>query len=222
MAKIANNVMCAATAAGIERIIVVNSVYAALAEVGSPIARASGREKLAAELIMRKSASKSVTMVFLRPPVVYGHGMTGAFAMLTWAILKGIPLPLGRAQQERVYISQRNLIDLISTLVRAPGAVWQSASGRAYMPTDGIPVPTTTMIRALADVFNVRVRLLPVPLPPLHLIASMTGKTEMVSGAIDKLSINDNAALAADFGWQPVEQFPHSLACLTSIGTSVQ
>jgi hypothetical protein len=55
---------------------------------------------------------------------------------------------------------------------------------------------------------------MPVPLPLLRLAGGIAGFSEMLSGAIDPLPHNDNAALLNDFGWTPIEEMPKSLADL--------
>lgn len=215
---LAHKIVTAAVAAGIPRMIVMSSAAAAVAESSSANVRAYGREKLAAERVMQSKEAENLPIIFLRPPVVYGPGMTGAFALLTKAIAKGVPLPLRRATALRSYISRRNLVDLVCALAGADEASWRRATGRAYTPTDGAPVSTAELIRDIATTFGKRPRLLPVPLSVLKSVARLAGKSEMLSGAIDGLPLNDNAALLADFGWHPVERYPASLACLHSDG----
>lgn len=215
---IADRIATAATAAGVTRMIVMSSAYATLAEEGSSNARAYGSEKLDAERAIQNALPTTVPTIFLRPPVVYGRGMSGALAMLAKAVSKGIPLPLGCANEARSYISRTNLVHLVGALAMAPDALWEKANGRAYTPTDGTPVSTANLVRALATTYGVRARLLPVPLSMLRLFARMANKSEMLSGAIDPLPLNDNARLFDDFGWRPAEQYPASLACLTVFG----
>ena len=214
---IADRIATAATAAGVTRMIVMSSIAAALVEKRSTHTRAYGVEKWNADSRFKEIA-QFVPTIFLRPPVVYGRGMSGALSMLAKAVSKGIPLPLGCANEARSYISRTNLVALVGALAIAPDAHWEKASGRAYTPTDGTPVSTANLIRALARTYGVRARLLPVPLSMLRLFARMANKSEMLSGAIDPLPLNDNARLFDDFGWRPVEQYPASLACLTGGG----
>jgi O-antigen biosynthesis protein WbqP len=201
----------AAALAGVTRLIVLSSAYAALAEANKAGAREYGREKLAADRALEQFRSKELRMVFLRPPVVYGQGMSGAMSKLASMVAKGVPLPFGRAHEPRSYISKTNLVNLISELTRASDHSWTLANGRAYTPTDGAPVSTSELVKAIGHCYGRKAYLIPIPLSALKLLGRLTRTSDMLSGAVDPLYLDDNMALLKDFGWAPVEQFPLSL-----------
>ena len=207
----------AAAAANIQRIIVLSSVYAELAEQGSAQARKYGHEKQLADRIFHEMMPKA-DIIFLRPPVVYGSGMTGSLLTLAKLVAKNIWLPLGSADSERTYVSARNLVDLLLTLIKAEQLQWNAANRGKYVPTDGVAVSTIELINAIAAGLNVRPRTVPIPLWVLRLAGRVSGKTELISGAIDPLHLNDNNLLHRDFGWVPKEVFPE---CYKSWATSV-
>jgi O-antigen biosynthesis protein WbqP len=208
---IASAVGAAATLASVPRMIVLSSAYAALAETGSMNAREYGREKLEADRALAQYRSDDLEMVFLRPPVVYGQGMSGSMSKLITMVGKGVPIPFGLAREKRFYISKTNLVDLIAVLVRAHRDAWEYANGRAYTPTDGVAFSTAELTAAIGQSVGRRARLMPVPLPLLRMAGRLMGMSEMLNGAIEPLLLNDNARLLKDFGWTPVEQIPLSL-----------
>jgi lipopolysaccharide/colanic/teichoic acid biosynthesis glycosyltransferase/nucleoside-diphosphate-sugar epimerase len=210
--QIAKAVCEAASCARVPRMIVLSSVYAALAEQGDPNARIYGYEKLSADRAIAQAGSDVTRIVTLRPPVVYGLGMTGALAKLVKIVGAGLPLPFGLAKNQRHYISRKNLVDLISTIARAPDVSWQKANGQYYVPTDGLALSTAGLVRMIAQANGRTPRLVPVPLSLLRLVGGVSGFSEMLSGAIDPLAHNDNAALLSDFEWAPIEEMPKSLA----------
>lgn len=67
----------------------------------------------------------AIDLVILRPPPVYGPGGRGGCYGLAKCVYKGIPLPLARARSLRNYISRRNLISLILTMVQSRDAQWR-------------------------------------------------------------------------------------------------
>ncbi len=207
--EIARNVAKAAADAKVKRVIVLSSVYAELAERGNPNARRYGHDKLAADRIFVSYLPQS-KIILLRPPVVYGSGMRGSLLTLAKMISKGIWLPLGLARNERSYISITNLVHLLLYLVGLNAAHWQTVNGYAYVPTDGHPVSTVDLIGVIADSIEMPPRTFPIPLPILRLLGNITGKGEVIGGAIDPLPYNDNDKLLIDIGWAPIESFPAS------------
>lgn len=207
--ELAKSVAIAAVDANVARVIVLSSVYATLADKRSNQARAYGHEKLAADQMFEHHLS-TVPTIFIRPPVVYGVGMSGSLLSLAKLIARRVFLPLGLAKERRSYLSKSNLVGLICTLADADDRRWAIANGRKYVPTDGIAVSTADLVRAIADGLGVKPRLLPIPLPVLRFLGRISGKDELVSGAIDALAFDDNNLLLVDFGWDSYERFPAS------------
>jgi UDP-glucose 4-epimerase len=209
--EIARIIAAAAANAKIDRVIVMSSVYAELAERENPKARRYGYEKLAADEIFASYLPKP-SLIFLRPPVVYGSAMRGSMQILVKLISKGVWLPLGLARNERSYISITNLVNLLQHLAALDDTRWQAAQGQRYVPTDGAPVSTVELINTIAASLGVEPKLIPCPPSALRLIGWLVGQSGTVSGAFDSLPFNDNYRLLKDFRWSPVEAFPQSHA----------
>jgi nucleoside-diphosphate-sugar epimerase len=140
--------------------------------------------------------------------------MQNSMAMLARMVRKGVPLPLGSAVELRHYISVRNLCDLIETIVRTDDDHWAATAGRVFEPSDGQAIATRDLIRMMGETVGCQARLLPVPVAALRMLGTITGRSELVSGAIDRLEVAPVEELEAAFGWRPVERMPESLAFL--------
>ena len=213
-AAIARNVSDFIAGAGIRRVVVMSSIAARLAETDPAQARRYGVEKLAADRIFQERLNGGQQVVFLRPPAIYGPAMQGSIATLAGLVRKGLPIPLGAATAPRHYLSARNLCDLVETIVHSDDEVWATAAGRFFEPSDGQAVATRQLVQIMGSAIGRRPRLLPVPVMLLRALGSVTGRSEMISGAVDRLDVAAPDELERQFGWRPAERMPESLAFL--------
>lgn len=213
-AAIARNVSRFVTEAGLPRLLVLSSIAASVAARNPANRRHYGVEKLAADEIFLEQADQGRHVIILRPPAVYGPGMQNSMATLAGMIRKGVPIPLGSATAPRHYISIYNLCDLIETIVSSDDTRWTGAAGRIFEPSDGLAIGTRDLIRMMAAAMGRAPRLLPVPLALLRALGAVTGRSELIGGAIDPLDMAPTEELEAAFGWRPVERMPESLAFL--------
>ncbi|MEC5293822.1 MULTISPECIES: NAD-dependent epimerase/dehydratase family protein [unclassified Aurantimonas] len=213
-AAIARNVSRFVSDARIPRVLILSSVAASLAKRDPTHARHYGVEKLAADRIFLERPGDGHRVVVLRPPAVYGKGMQNSMTTLAGMVRKGLPIPLGCAAEPRHYISVHNLCDLIGTIVGSDDGRWAAAAGHVFEPSDGQAVATRDLIRMMGDAMGHRARLLPVPLGLLRALGAVTGRAELISGAIDRLDLAPVEELETAFGWRPVERMPESLAFL--------
>jgi len=211
-AAIASNLSRFVAEAGIPRVIVLSSIAASVAARSPEHARRYGLEKLAADRIFTEKLGHRCKLIILRPPAVYGPNMRNSIAALTRMVEKGLPIPLGLATQTRHYISVRNLCDLIMKIVMADENQWAAAAGKIFEPSDNQGIATRDLVQMIAHAKGRRARLIPAPLILLRAMGSMTGRSELISGAIDGLDVAPVVELEAAFGWRPVEQMPESLA----------
>lgn len=208
----ARNVAAACHNADIPNIINLSSIYARFAEENVSHARLYGHRKRSAEnnFIV---GSPNANIIFLRPPAVYGQGMSGSISLLIKLVSKNVPMPFGRTNAERDYISINNLTDLIWHITSHSD--WPK--GRNYYePSDGLSVSTKTLVSEIASVMNKRALLLPVPVTLLKVVGTILGKADMIDGAVGAVQATGNAALLQDFNWAPKEQIPESLDFLHS------
>jgi UDP-glucose 4-epimerase len=194
----------------VEGIVVASSIYAR--QGGHGEASSYGAVKQAIEA--RFLSAADIRTIVLRLPPVYGLGGRGGLAALSKLVRKGLPLPLASATAPRAYLSRRNLALLIVAIVNAGDERWRKAAGGIFEPSDGVAINTRDLVRAMAAQMDISLRLLPVPIGILRIIAAATGKGDLVSGAINRLDVAPVEELEAAFGWRPAEQMPESLAFL--------
>ena len=187
------------------RLIFASSIYARLDEEGHPNDYGALKREQESLLLTLPKA------IGLRLPPVYGPGCGGSFRILSRAVARGLPLPLGRAFSERSYLSVNNLCDLLITLATASEDAWTETTARLFEPEDARRISTRDLALAFARDRGNKAKLLPIPRPLLAAVAGAVGKTELVRGAFDPLEARGNADLMRFFGWKPDGGLPETL-----------
>ena len=175
-----------AAAAGVARFVYLSSAKAAAPD------DAYGRAKLAAEQALARVSG--VEVIVLRPPLVYGPGVKANFLALMRAIDRGWPLPFASIENRRSLIFVRNLCDAIIRCLEAP-----QAAGRTYFVSDGAPVSTPQLCRALGDALGRPTQLFPFPARLLEVHPALRRLTRSL--------VVDDSAIRGELGWRP----PYSL-----------
>jgi nucleoside-diphosphate-sugar epimerase len=147
----------------------------------SPIAPrdAYARSKARAEEALR--AIPGLRLIVLRPPLVYGPAVKANFLALMRAIARGMPLPLAGIENRRSLIYVGNLCDAILACLGSPG--------KTYLVSDGAPVSTPQLCRAIGAALGRPARLFRAPWVP--------GK------ALTRSLEVDDGAIRAELGWRP-------------------
>ncbi|MEW6117620.1 MAG: SDR family oxidoreductase [Nitrospirota bacterium] len=154
--------------------------------------------KLEAEQSLREIAQKTgLEVVVLRPPLVYGPGVSANFFKLLELIDAGIPLPLGRVRNSRSLIYIGNLVDAIVRCVQHP-----SAANKVFLVSDGEDLSTPELIRRLASALNKPAHLVPFPSSLLRLAGAITGRSDEIKRLADSLRI-DNSKIRTELNWTP-------------------
>lgn len=198
-----------AASAGVKRLIFLSSIKA-MGESGffsddTPCSPqdAYGRSKLDAELALQEiSAETGLETVILRLPLVYGPRVKGNFVQLYRMVERGLPLPLGAISNQRSLLYVGNLIDLIKLCIRH-----EKAPSRVWLPSDGSPISTPYLVRAIADALNVVPRIFHVPPSWISLTAAAVGKSDVANRLTGDLAV-DSRPLVNVLGWRP----PHLMA----------
>lgn len=145
----------------------------------------------------RVAAETGLCVTVLRPPLVYGPGVGGNFAVLAAAVRRGLPLPLASVSNRRSVLYVGNLCDAIVACLRHP-----AACGRTFLVSDGEDLSTPELLCRCAEAMGLPVRLLPFPVAVLRVMARMAGK----GAAADRLTrslVVDSSALRETLGWRP-------------------
>jgi nucleoside-diphosphate-sugar epimerase len=157
---------------------------------------AYGQAKLAAEHALRHTAAaSSIQPIILRPPLVYGPRVKANFLALMRAVARGWPLPFASIENRRSLLFVDNLCDAVLACLQSA-----KASGKTYVVSDGPPVSTPALCRALGDALGRPARLFRFP-PSLLPLSKLK----------DSLVVDD-AALRAELGWKPPFSFEEGLS----------
>jgi nucleoside-diphosphate-sugar epimerase len=179
----------AALSAGARRFVYLSSVKAAQPD------DAYGRAKSIAEQALLQM--DGLEPVILRPPLVYGPRVRGNFLSLMRAICRGWPLPLAGIRNRRSLLYVGNLVDAIrhgleGDMVR-----------KTYALSDGAPVSTPQLCRALGGALGRPARLFPFPPALLRLAPGMARLTESLE--------LDDRAIREELGWRAPFTFEEGL-----------
>jgi len=197
-----------AAAAGAERFIFLSSikVNGEASSPGRPFTAADAPAPADAYAISKHEAEQglralsthaAMTVLSIRPPLVYGPGVRANFLRLMVLIDRGIPLPLGAIRNARSMVSIWNLCDLIRTAVDAP-----ALRPGVLMVADGEDLSTPELIRRIAAAMRRPARLFPVPVPVLETLGRLAGKAGQVARLCDSLTVDISATRQA-LNWMP-------------------
>ena len=128
-------------------------------------------------------------VVVLRPPLVYGPGVTANFLnMMRW-LYKGVPLPLGAIHNRRSLVGLDNLVDFIVICLDHP-----AATNQTFLVGDGEDISTTDLLRRMAEALKVPARLIPVPQNLLEASLKLIGKNALAHRLCGSLRLDISKA----------------------------
>jgi nucleoside-diphosphate-sugar epimerase len=151
----------------------------------------------AEEGLMQIASETCMEIVIIRPPLVYGPHAPGNFGLLTRAVRRGRPLPLGAVHNKRSLVALDNLLDLIVTCLHHP-----AAANQTFLVSDGQDLSTTELVRGMARVAGVPARLWPVPLWALQAAAGALGMGPVIERLCGNLQVDITKARTV-LGWVP-------------------
>ena len=195
-----------AAASGVKRFIFVSSIGVNGNESVEPFKETSAPNPTdsysiskweAEQALINLGLQKSLEIVIIRPPLVYGAGAPGNFGRLARYVKRGWPLPLGSVHNQRSLIAVSNLVDFIVTCSKHP-----LAANQTFLISDGKDLSTTELVQGMAHAFGVPARLLPIPQWGLQFGASLIGKEDMAQRLCGNLQI-DIAKARMLLGWVP-------------------
>lgn len=136
-------------------------------------------------------------LIVIRPPVVYGPGMTGKLLNLVRVIDKGYYLPFGGIKNKRSFISVSNLCDILNVCISHPNAV-----NNTFLVSDGDDLSTTELVQIMASETGKPPRLISIPPGLLRFIGLLSGHSEALAKVCNSLQI-DIEATRHILDWQP-------------------
>ena len=166
--------------------------------------------KYDAEIGLLNLAKKTnMEVVIIRPPLVYGPLVKGNFSSLIKWIKKNIPLPFGTVHNQRSLVALDNLVDFIILCTTHP-----NAANEIFLISDDSDISTTELLKKIAQAFNKKGYLLPIPVSFLTLLAKLTGNKKIADRIVGSLQIDISKAKHL-LHWKPVTTIDKQLKKIT-------
>lgn len=166
-----------------------------------------GMSKAAAEAGLKTLARDSAMNIsVIRPPLVYGAGAKGNFALLTRAVSLGLPLPFAAIRNQRAFLAVQNLSSFILRRLAHPDPV---SNFEIFLVADGEQVSTPEFIKRLAKASGKSPRLFGMPPEMLSTLLSVVGRQDTHDSLLGSLELNVSKAMAT--GWQPLVSLDEGL-----------
>ena len=158
-----------------------------------------GMSKAAAEAGLRTLARDSdMNISVIRPPLVYGAGAKGNFALLTRAVGLGLPLPFATIRNQRAFLAVQNLSSFILRRLAHPDP---ASNFEIFLVADREQVSTPEFIERLAKASGKSPRLFGMSPELLGSLLGVLGRQDTHDSLIGSLELNVSKAIAT--GWQP-------------------
>lgn len=193
-----------AAGAGVRRFVFVSSIKAIASESGAgPIAFDApdnrtdpyGSTKREAELALTAlSAENVMSLVIIRPVVVYGPGVGGNILRLLKLIVRQAPVPLGRVSNRRSMIWVGNLSALVKASLESP-----TVPSVPILAADADALSTPQVVRELATGMGIVPRLVPFPIAILKAVAALLGRRDDVERLVGDLEVIRNVNLITGY-----------------------
>lgn len=177
-----------------------------------------GMSKAAAEAGLRTVARNSeMNISVIRPPLVYGAGAKGNFALLARAVNLGLPLPFASIHNQRAFLGVQNLSSFILRRLMDSGL---SSNFDIFLVADREQVSTPDFIEHLAKASGKVPRLFRLPPALLSSLLRMIRQQDTHDSLIGSLELNISKAMAT--GWQPEISLDEGLRLALSTGGNVR
>lgn len=165
---------------------------------------AYGRSKLAAEQALWKVASaralsQAMEVVVIRSPLVYGPGVKGNILRLIDWVARGVPIPLGGAENLRSLVGANNLCDFVASCVHHPGA-----ANETFLISDQEDISVVNLVRSIAEALNRKPRLINIPPNILRLAGGLIGREAEIDRLVGTLQVDSTKATRL-LDWRPVD-----------------
>jgi len=167
-------------------------------------------KSLAEEKLKAFSDASGLQLVILRFPAVIGDGVKGNIDSLIRAVKMQIPLPFSRINNQRQFITLRNLVDGIS-LASNHGM----AAGEIFHLANPERVSTLELCNIIADELGIRLRSWPVPVAFLR-AAFFGGGRKSLADALTEDMLVDISKVSSVLRWRPQQALQEALRQVVS------
>lgn len=165
---------------------------------------AYGRSKwLAEQALTDLSAQRSLPLVIIRPPLIYGPGVSGNMRRLLRLVDLGAPLPFAGLENRRSLLGVDNLSAFVACALSHPAAV-----GETFFVADQRAVSTTELVMQLAVALERKPRLFrlhPQLLKALRAQRRLAGALDRMFGSlvVDTAKAQDRLGWTAPMAFEP-------------------
>ncbi|MET4089308.1 NAD-dependent epimerase/dehydratase family protein [Bradyrhizobium sp. S3.5.5] len=157
-----------------------------------------GMSKAVAEAELRTLARDSAMKIsVIRPPLVYGAGAKGNFALLTRAVNLGLPLPFAAIRNQRAFLAVQNLSSFILHRLAHPDSM---SNFEIFLVADSQQISTPDFIERLGRASGKSPRLFRVQPQLLSSLFRMIGQQDTHDSLLCSLELNISKAIAT--GWK--------------------
>src|SRR5207248_4251633 len=154
-----------------------------------------GISKAAAEAGLKALAQDGgIRITVIRPPLVYGAGAKGNFALLAKAVRRGIPLPFAAIRNRRAFVSVENLASFIVQRVAHADKNFD-----IFLVADQEQVSTPEFVERLAKAAGAEPRLFSMPTSVLAGLLKIAGRQEACDSLIGSQELDLSKTVAT--GW---------------------
>jgi nucleoside-diphosphate-sugar epimerase len=159
---------------------------------------AYAQSKMEAELgLTELSRTTKMSIVIVRPPLVYGPNAPGNFGSLLRIVNRRIPLPLGAVRNSRSFVFVDNLVDMVIRCISHRNAVNQ-----VFLVSDDEDLSTSALLRKVGSALAKPALLVPVPMYIVNIAARCVGKSKVARQLLGSLQVDiEKTKLLLD--WSP-------------------
>jgi nucleoside-diphosphate-sugar epimerase len=157
-----------------------------------------GVSKYEAEEGLKKIAGETgMSVVIIRPPLVYGSGVKANFLNLLKLSNTKLPLPFGLVNNKRSMVYVENLADFIVNCIEHP-----AAANQTFFVSDNHDLSLRNLLVLMRNSMHQRSRLVPIPVCLFNLAGFLFRKKGVADRLIGNLQINPSKAMTL-LDWKP-------------------
>ncbi|MGH1371010.1 MAG: NAD-dependent epimerase/dehydratase family protein [Cellvibrionaceae bacterium] len=193
--ELSKTITITAAAAGVKTLIYLSSIKAMGGNRSTPYCAddpalpttAYGVSKLEAEIELKDICDEAgMTLIILRPPLIYSPNAKGNIQQLKNALTRGIPLPLKSIQNKRSILTLDDLCQIIQQSLES------KPEPQILLPSSPPALSTPELIDRIAQDNALKSRLIPFPCALLKIGLSCLGKAEAYDKLCGSLEVTPN------------------------------
>ncbi len=156
------------------------------------------KSKYKAEISLKKIALKTkLSIVIIRPPIIYGPGVKGNFLSLIKLVNLGIPLPFKSFTNKRAILSVKNLCNFIDCVIKD-----DRANNHTFVISDKKPTTINNLVLKISKGLNINLKTFSLNKKFILLFAALINKKEAISKITDSFEL-DISKSKEILNWQP-------------------